>query len=80
MSKTKTSPASRTSEPSIEDILKLSKANNVKRIRLQFVDILGVPKNMSVHVDQLEKALLFGYEMLQLLKVVMSGRNSEVFA
>lgn len=57
MSKTKTSAASRTSEPSIDDILKLSKANNVKRIRLQFVDILGVPKNMTVHVDQLEKAL-----------------------
>lgn len=39
------------------DILKEAKEKKVKRIRLQFVDILGQPKNMSIHVNQLEKAL-----------------------
>lgn len=43
--------------PSIEDILAKVKEDNVKLVRLQFVDIHGLPKNMSIHVDQFEKAL-----------------------
>ncbi|MEB3245453.1 MAG: type I glutamate--ammonia ligase [Vampirovibrionales bacterium] len=42
---------------SVKDILKEAEAKGVKLIRLQFVDILGQAKHMSVHVDQLEKAL-----------------------
>lgn len=49
--------SSKQSMPSIQDILGRAKADNVKLVRLQFVDIHGLPKNMSIHVDQLEKAL-----------------------
>ena len=42
---------------SIQDILTLANDANVSLIRLQFVDILGHPKHMSVHVSQLERAL-----------------------
>lgn len=42
---------------SIESILKEAKDQKVKRVRLQFVDMHGLPKNMSIHVDHLEKAL-----------------------
>ncbi len=45
------------SAPSIAEILKLAKTEQVKMVRLQFVDIHGLPKNMNIHVDQLEKAL-----------------------
>jgi len=38
-------------------ILKMAKEKNVQMIRLQFTDILGVMKNISVPDDQLEKAL-----------------------
>lgn len=55
MTMAKTTKASST--PSVEDLLKLAKSENVKMVRLQFVDIHGIPKNMSVHVDQLEKVL-----------------------
>ncbi len=41
----------------IEDILEEARTKRVKRIRLQFVDLHGLPKNMSIHADQLEKAL-----------------------
>ncbi|NLU49991.1 MAG: type I glutamate--ammonia ligase [Syntrophomonadaceae bacterium] len=40
-----------------EDVLKLAAENSVGFIRLQFTDILGVPKNVSITYDQLEKAL-----------------------
>ncbi len=43
--------------PSINDILKEAKSQDVKLVRLQFVDLHGHPKNMSIHVAQLEKAL-----------------------
>lgn len=43
--------------PSVNDILKEAQAQDVKLIRLQFVDVHGHPKNMSIHVAQLEKAL-----------------------
>ncbi|QNB45054.1 type I glutamate--ammonia ligase [Thermanaerosceptrum fracticalcis] len=40
-----------------EDVLRLCKENNVRFIRLQFTDILGIPKNVSITISQLEKAL-----------------------
>jgi len=40
-----------------EDVLRLVAENNVRFIRLQFTDILGIPKNVSITVKQLEKAL-----------------------
>ena len=40
-----------------EEILKLVSKHNVRFIRLQFTDILGIPKNVSITVKQLEKAL-----------------------
>lgn len=42
---------------SVQDILKEAKERKVKLIRLQFVDLHGLPKSMSIHVAQLEKAL-----------------------
>lgn len=40
-----------------KDVINLAKANNVKFIRLQFCDIHGAVKNMSVPVGQIEKIL-----------------------
>ncbi|HEX3011726.1 MAG TPA: type I glutamate--ammonia ligase [Syntrophomonadaceae bacterium] len=40
-----------------EQILKLAHDENVQLIRLQFTDILGVMKSVSITVEQLEKAL-----------------------
>ncbi len=40
-----------------EDVIKLCNANDVKFIRLQFCDIHGLVKNLSVPIGQLEKAL-----------------------
>jgi glutamine synthetase len=40
-----------------EEILRLVAKHNVRFIRLQFTDILGIPKNVSITVKQLEKAL-----------------------
>jgi len=40
-----------------ESILRIAAENDVKFIRLQFTDILGVMKSISITVDQLEKAL-----------------------
>lgn len=45
------------SEPSIEDIQKAAKANDIKFIRLQFIDIYGIVKNLAIPVEQLGKAL-----------------------
>lgn len=42
---------------SVQDILKEAKERKVKLLRMQFVDMHGMPKNMGIHVDQLEKAL-----------------------
>ena len=41
----------------VQDILKEAKDKKVKLIRLQFVDMHGMPKSMSIHVHQLEKVL-----------------------
>lgn len=40
-----------------EDILRLAEQERVQFVRLQFTDILGVMKNVSITVDQLGKAL-----------------------
>jgi glutamine synthetase len=40
-----------------EDILRISKEQDVKFIRLQFTDIFGTMKNVAITVEQLEKAL-----------------------
>ncbi|ADQ14578.1 type I glutamate--ammonia ligase [Halanaerobium hydrogeniformans] len=39
------------------DILKMAEENNVKFIRMQFTDILGIVKNVAITVQQLEDAL-----------------------
>ena len=38
-----------------EEILKIAAERNVKFIRLQFTDILGVLKNVAIPIGQLEK-------------------------
>ncbi|MFD2673024.1 type I glutamate--ammonia ligase [Marinicrinis sediminis] len=40
-----------------QDILRISKEENVRFIRLQFTDLLGTIKNVEIPVSQLEKAL-----------------------
>lgn len=40
-----------------KDVLKKAKELNVKFVRLQFVDILGIIKNVAITIDQLEAAL-----------------------
>ncbi|WP_257350534.1 type I glutamate--ammonia ligase [Pseudalkalibacillus decolorationis] len=45
------------SKYSREDILKLIKEENVRFIRLQFTDLLGIIKNVEIPVSQLDKAL-----------------------
>jgi glutamine synthetase len=40
-----------------EDILKMAKEKNVKFIRMQFTDILGIVKNVAITAKQLEDAL-----------------------
>ncbi|MBU9714460.1 type I glutamate--ammonia ligase [Evansella tamaricis] len=40
-----------------DDILKMAKEENVRFIRLQFTDLLGIIKNVEIPVDQLPKAL-----------------------
>ncbi|WP_067932893.1 type I glutamate--ammonia ligase [Alicyclobacillus kakegawensis] len=44
-------------EYSKEQILQLANEHNVKYVRLQFTDLLGVVKNVEIPVDQLPKAL-----------------------
>ncbi|MGO0061601.1 type I glutamate--ammonia ligase [Brevibacillus fluminis] len=40
-----------------EDILRLAKEENVKYIRLQFTDLMGIIKNVEIPLSQLPKAL-----------------------
>lgn len=40
-----------------DDVIRLVAEHNVRFIRLQFTDILGIPKNVSITIKQLEKAL-----------------------
>src|SRR3979409_219990 len=46
-----------TSGASAKDILDLASANNVRFLRLQFTDILGINKNVELPASQFEKAL-----------------------
>ncbi|HXY29386.1 MAG TPA: type I glutamate--ammonia ligase [Gemmatimonadaceae bacterium] len=46
-----------TAGASKKDILDLAHTNNVRFLRLQFTDILGVNKNVEIPVSQFEKAL-----------------------
>src|SRR5881628_2449213 len=46
-----------TSGASSKDILELTTANNVRFLRLQFTDILGINKHVEVPASQFEKAL-----------------------
>jgi len=40
-----------------EDVLKLAKEHKVEYVHLQFTDIFGIMKNVSIPVEELEKAL-----------------------
>ncbi|EUJ33331.1 glutamine synthetase, type I [Listeria floridensis FSL S10-1187] len=40
-----------------EDIFRFADEQNVKFIRLQFTDILGIIKNVEIPVSQLKKSL-----------------------
>ncbi|HZG56066.1 type I glutamate--ammonia ligase [Paenibacillus sp.] len=40
-----------------DDIMRIAKEENVRFVRLQFTDLLGVIKNVEIPVSQLEKAL-----------------------
>src|SRR6187402_2658090 len=42
---------------SAKDVLELARAENVRFLRLQFTDILGVNKNVEIPASQFEKAL-----------------------
>src|SRR5882724_5280389 len=46
-----------TSGASAKDILDLAASNNVRFLRLQFTDILGINKNVEIPASQFEKAL-----------------------
>ena len=39
------------------DILELASERNVKFVRLQFTDVLGILKNVAIPIGQLERAL-----------------------
>ncbi|MDX1746706.1 MAG: glutamine synthetase family protein, partial [Halobacteriales archaeon] len=51
-----TPPETEPSAGEIETVLETAEAENVEFVRLQFTDILGVVKNVSIPVSQLEKA------------------------
>jgi glutamine synthetase len=51
------SQISDTSGATSKDILELAAANNVRFLRLQFTDILGINKNVEIPASQFEKAL-----------------------
>src|SRR4026208_1229275 len=46
-----------TSGATAQDILDLAATNNVRFLRLQFTDILGINKNVEIPASQFEKAL-----------------------
>lgn len=48
------------SDPNVSKMIARIKADNVQFIRLQFNDILGIPKNVAIPVVQVEKALTGG--------------------
>src|SRR6476660_9780334 len=50
-------PIADTTGAEAADILELARANNVRFMRLQFTDILGINKNVEIPASQFEKAL-----------------------
>ncbi|MCL0062885.1 type I glutamate--ammonia ligase [Peptococcaceae bacterium] len=44
-------------EQAKQEILEKAREAEVKFVRLQFIDIMGVPKNVAITIEQLEKAL-----------------------
>src|SRR6476660_2331087 len=46
-----------TSGASAQDVLDLATSNNVRFLRLQFTDILGINKNVEIPASQFEKAV-----------------------
>ncbi len=52
-----TMTSSNRKEYSAQDIMKIAEGEDVRLIQLRFVDIHGAPKQMTVHVDMLDKAL-----------------------
>jgi len=50
-------PIADTAGAEAADILELARANNVRFLRLQFTDILGINKNVEIPASQFEKAL-----------------------
>ncbi|PWR70287.1 type I glutamate--ammonia ligase [Methanospirillum stamsii] len=48
------------SDQKVDEMLRQINSDNVKFIRLQFNDILGIPKNVAIPVIQVEKALTEG--------------------
>ena len=50
-------PQTDTAGATAQDILELATANNVRFLRLQFTDILGINKNVELPASQFEKAL-----------------------
>ena len=57
MATKKSSAVRGTTGASKKDILDLASKNNVRFLRLQFTDILGVNKNVEIPRSQFEKAL-----------------------
>ncbi len=55
-----------------EEILKICKEQDVEFIRLQFIDVLGIPKNIAVTSSQLDKVLTDG--------MMFDGSSIEGFA
>ena len=43
-----------------DDILKETKAKGIQFLRLQFVDVLGIPKNVEIPAKRLPQALSDG--------------------
>src|SRR3989338_10479661 len=43
--------------PSNDEVLRLARENDVKFVRMQFIDIYGIVKNLAIPVEQLQKAL-----------------------
>ena len=50
-------PDSKCDEEIISKIVEIANENNVIFVRLQFVDILGIPKNIVIPISRLEEAL-----------------------
>lgn len=55
-----------------EEILRICKEQDVEFIRLQFIDVLGIPKNVAITISQLEKVLEDG--------MMFDGSSIEGFA